>query len=263
MPSPSVNLGSHRVQLMSQGVRRCLLPSSLLSLRLHLAVACDGRPNNADQTQQADGEGDEGHRVPPRPLADADEDIRVACPGRPALGGPAQVVGQFAGAGVAAARLFVQTAADDRFHVGRHRAFADRRDRQRVNRLDLLQRRARRAGLEWRLAGQALVQDCPQRVDVRRRADLLRPAPRLLRCEIAGEPVLQVLVGHVALYQPRLRQTVAGDLGNAQRRVNAARRGLGCLRLLLVGTLHVKENRVRAQSAVDNAFLMGEVDGAG
>jgi hypothetical protein len=104
---------------------------------------------------------------------------------RPMVQEAPQVVGQVEGAGVALARLLLQTLQADRLQVARHRRLQlSRRDRLASD--DLLHRFQRTRPLERRPARQAFVEDRPQRVNVGCRADLRVAPQRLLRRHVTG-----------------------------------------------------------------------------
>ena len=132
------------------------------------------------------GRGQAGRgRVPaapaPGPLPDRDRprDDRLA--GEE----PAQVLGQRGGRVVALRRLLLQALQRDRLEVARQAGDQPRR-RHRLGVLDLLERLQGGRAPERRAAGQQLVEDRPQGVDVGERPDLLGLALGLLGGHVAG-----------------------------------------------------------------------------
>ena len=93
---------------------------------------------------------------------------------------PPQVLGQRGGRVVPLGRVLLQALQRDRLDVARQARHQPRR-RHRLGRLDLLERLQHRRPPERRAAGQQLVEDRPQRVDVGRRADLPWSCPRPAR----------------------------------------------------------------------------------
>ena len=89
---------------------------------------------------------------------------------------PAQLLGQDVRAGVPPGRILLQALEADRDHVARQFRPQLRGD-GRHGRLDLLQGLEHRGGLEGRAAGEQLVEDRPERVDVGRGSDHVRLPP--------------------------------------------------------------------------------------
>ena len=86
-----------------------------------------------------------------------------------------QVLGQLERRRVALVRLFLEALQTDRLDLARH-ARLDLRRRNRIGVLDVRQRFERRRGAERRPAGQELVEDRAERVDVGR-GPILRRFP--------------------------------------------------------------------------------------
>src|SRR5262249_48621950 len=144
-----------------------------------------------------------------------------------------QIFGQGQGRGVALPRFLLQTLqANGHDVVGQVRlqmAWGER-----VARLHLEEGLQRRLGYERRPTGAQFVQDGPERVDVRGRADLLRLAGRLLRGDIVGRAQDRAALRLNPAANQELGQPEVGDLGHAVRR---------------------QEDVRRSQIAVDNATL--------
>ncbi len=80
---------------------------------------------------------------------------------------------------------------------------------------DLLERRKGCSPFEWRTAGNHLIEDGPQRIDVCGRSDLVRESANLFGCHVAGraQDLAGARQGVLALEQ--LRQSEVRDLGDA------------------------------------------------
>jgi hypothetical protein len=205
----------------------------------------------ADQGQ---GGGDAGRgqgRVAPAPAPGA-----LDAADRPGGNGAAveerlQVVGQGGGRGVAPGRLLVQALEADRLQVARQPRHQPA-GRHRLVGQHLQHRVERRLGPERRAAGQALVEDGAQGVDVGGGADLLRLARRLLRRHVGG--------GAEDGAGLRLAADVVQALGQAEvgdPQLSRLRLRIGCQ------AASSQEDVRRLEVAVDHAGLVGGVDGAG
>ena len=184
-------------QLVGQ---RLAPPSTLLILfgpqsLLLLAFQGVGKLGRVPEGAQRDGDGQKqtgrqrGSRrgVAAHPTGRAARDRRR--PGVDRLPGPPspQVRGQGLGGIVALVRFFSEALEADRFQIARRLA-VERARRHRFLLAHLSHGLQGRGRLERRPARQALVQDGPQRVDVRRAADLPRPPVRLFRRHVARRP---------------------------------------------------------------------------
>src|SRR5262249_22737568 len=119
-----------------------------LCTQLVLGTAVGSRENeDREEREQPDTQRHERHRIAFGPLPDPNDKVRGASLRRSSFGGAAEFVGHFAGAEITTARMLGQAAANHRVDIGGD-ALAKARDRQRIDRLDLLQRRRRRAALE-------------------------------------------------------------------------------------------------------------------
>src|SRR5258708_3955472 len=125
---------------------------------------------------------------------------------------PVDVFGQRGGGGVAEPRLLTEALKADRLQVARHRAVQPRRG-YRILREYLLDRF--RAGLrpEWRPARQQLVQDRPERVNVRGRAG--RGAPRLFGGHVTRRAQRDAGPREIGLTAQPTREAEIADLGTS------------------------------------------------
>ncbi len=128
-----------------------------------------------------------GRRLAPRPLPGALPRPHRPRHDRPALHKAVQILGQGRGAAVAPARFLFEALEANRLQVARQLRLQTAR-RHRLLRPYLLQRLQQARRLERRPARQALVQNGPQGVHVRRRADVLVAAGRLFRRHVARRP---------------------------------------------------------------------------
>jgi hypothetical protein len=165
-------------------VRLLLVPPRRGGLLAGIEGEQEGGNSPPDQGEQHRRRQAGHHRVAPHPLDGPLQRAHPAGADRLARQEAPQVVGQFAGTGVAALRLLGQALQADRLQVARH-ARLERPRRHRLARLDLLQRLQQGGRLERRPAGQALVEDGAQGVDVGGRPHPLRLAGHLLRRHVA------------------------------------------------------------------------------
>ena len=146
-----------------------------------------GHGDDGQGQEQGRGEAAQrGHgRVAPAPAAEPFD--HGAAPGldRPVFQEALQVLGQCGGTGIAVGRFLVQAFQADRLQIagqlGPQARWSDR-----LMGHDLAQGLQGRFRLERRPAGEQLVEDRTQGVDVGRRPDRLVPAGRLLRRHVAG-----------------------------------------------------------------------------
>ena len=125
----------------------------------------------------------------------------------------AQVVGQLRGAGVAPGGLLFQALQADRLQVVRD-ARLELARRHRLLLDDLADGVDRVAGLERRPAGEQLVEDRAQRVDVGGRADVAGLARGLFRGHVAGGAEDGAALGLPRVVVDALGQAEIGDLGD-------------------------------------------------
>ena len=191
---------------------------SLLALPIQgpfgLHITDRGNPGHRGQQDEDRRHQPGHHRVP---LAPPPGPLRGGDPPRPdRLVGqePPQVLRQGGRGRVAPGRLLVEALQADRLEVARQLRHQPRR-RHRLAPLDLLQGLQRRGGPERRPAGQQLVEDRPQGVDVRRRARLPGLTAGLLGGHVAGRAHDQVGPRQGRLAVQHLGQAEVGDLGRA------------------------------------------------
>ena len=216
-----------------------LVPAAGLLARVG-AVAF-GRHRQPDRGDQHESHECGPRRPPPRPLQGALPGGRR--PGADRLAGqePPQVVGQLLGRGVAPRRLLGEALQADRLQVARDPRLEPRR-RHHLLVDDLPEGLHDRRGLEGGPAGEHLVEDRSQRVDVGRRADLAGQPLRLLGGHVAGRPHHLAADGLAVLDLQPLGQAEVGDL----------RRAVG-----------VEQDVGRLQVAVDDPDAVDRADGAG
>ena len=214
----------------------------VLVRRLPLPLTVDHQPGGDEDDHEHPG-GDGGGLpraaadVPPRPLPRRGR----AGGDRLAVQPPPQVVGQRPGGGVAAGRRLRQALQADRPEVA-GQARDEAAGRGGVGPPHLLQRRHHVHPAERRTAGQHLVQDRPEPVHVRCRADRPHVPGRLLRRHVARRPHHRPARG-----QPGRHLVLLGEaeVGQLQRPV--------------LRPQHVR----RLQVAVDDAALVGVVNSPG
>ncbi len=183
--SLDARLGRRQPRLVGGGLRcsRCLrrfllrsagvsfLGSRLARARLGVQPERRGHRDPAKKDEEHQRQ-EAGHgRVAPAPAPAALERPDAASVDRPAGEEAGEVVSQVVGAGVALDRLLFQAAHGDGGEIARHLG-PKPADGNRLVVHDREQRFQRRGGLERGPAGEALIEDRPQRVDVHRRADL-------------------------------------------------------------------------------------------
>ena len=178
-------------------------------------------------------------------------------PGQDRFAGPEspQVLGQRVGARVAVGGALLQALQADHLQVARQRAPPSRR---RDDRLvdDLHHRVPCRVALERRPAGERLVQDGPQRVDVGLHADA-RAAGGLLGGHVAGSAEDLPGLGQAAVGADVLGEAEVGDFRDGRPPVPGVDRALSGVGL--VG----KEDVGRLQVAMDDPGLVRRVDRPG
>ena len=158
--------------------------------------------------------------APPPPLP---ERADPAGPDRLAGPEPAEVLGQLQGAGVALPGLLREALQTDRLQVGGNPGLQPA-GRHRLLVQHLHDRLHRRDALERRAAGQQLVEDRAQGVDVRGRADRLALAPGLLGRHVVGRPEDLTGLRLARLAEP-LGEPEVGDLGDGSRGSGVGSRG--------------------------------------
>ena len=175
-------------------------------------------PNRDGRGQRRHGSQDHqrrGGRPAPGPLDQPLDGRRRPCLDRQ-VGQPAiQVFGQGLGRGIAVARALLQAFEHDRLEVARD----SRIERSRPGRLllaHLPQRLENRIGPERRLAGQQLVEDHAERVDIDSRRDRLASALSLLGSHVARRPHDRAGRGESARFRrfDPLGQAEVGHQGN-------------------------------------------------
>ncbi len=169
-----------------------------------------------DQSQRRDQQR-RHRRVAPAPAPGALAPAHGPGLDRPALHEPSQVVGQRRGAGVATLRLLGQALQADRLEVARHFRVQSRGgDRLVMDHLPL--RFGRRLSSKRRPAGEHLIEQGAERVDVRGRPDRSRLPDHLLGGHVAGSPDPSAAQCQRRLSVKVPRQPEIGDLGRAARR---------------------------------------------
>ena len=167
-----------------------------------------GRPDQQGHRHEA------GQRRPsPRPLQPALPERSPPGTDRSVREVAIQIVRHRLGAGIATTGLLGQASQADRLQVARDLAFEARR-RHRLLVDDLQDGLHRRRPLERRPAGEHLVKDRAERIDVGRRSDLLRVPSRLFGRDVAGRAEDLPGLGGAVLLQS-LGQAEVRDLGRA------------------------------------------------
>ena len=180
LPAEAVGAGPDEVGLPELARPPRARPPGQVALPASETTASGAPTATTSRSRATDGRQGRQGRLAPAPPPGAFRAADGPRPDRLAGPEPPQVLGQGVGAGVAPRRLLLQAFQADRLQVARQPRLQPRR-RDRLGRLDLLERLQRRRRPERRPAGQQLVEDRPQGVDVGRRADrrgpALRPAP--------------------------------------------------------------------------------------
>ena len=179
-------------------------------------VVVGDAPQDEDDGRRADAHGRGHGRPPPGPAPGLLPGGCGMCQDRLTRAEPAEVLGQVLGRGVAPAGRFLEALQTDRLGGPRQSRLEPRR-RDRVAVTDLHERLHGRRRPERRPAGQELVEDGPQSVDVGRRADQPRVSLGLLRGHVAGRAEDRVGPGDRLSGVEHLGQTEVGHLGQQTR----------------------------------------------
>ena len=186
------------------------------------------------QHQQKRREQARHDRVPPAPARGPfDRSHRPSHDRLARLESP-EVFGQGLTRFVAFGRVLLKAFQGDRLDVARKSRHQPRR-RDRLGRLHLLERVEQSRAPERRAAGEEFVEHRPQRVEVRRRADLLRLPLGLLGGHVAGRAQDRLGRGQPRVHVQELRQAKVGDFRRPfGRDENVARLRFGVLFVFIV-----------------------------
>ena len=176
----------------------------------------------------------------------------------------AQVVSECLGAGVALARLLLQALQADGFEIARHAGVAlPWRDRIAFHHLQKRIQRGR--SLERRRAGEALIEDGAQSVDIACRADIARPGG-LLGSHVAGRaqdrPGARFAAPSSVTPLAIRSQAEVGDLWTAVlAQKDIARLEVAVDDALLMGRVHGQRQRLHQQGRFARGTVIGQFAG--